>query len=91
MTWLTNAVEGSILSAMCFYASYNVSTLYYLVGGIEGATMSLTGGGLLLIIFGTLAVVLLVYYGPARLAPVRQSLVDGSIADRAEHERERGF
>lgn len=48
LTWLTNAVKGSILPAMCFHASYNVSTSYYLIGGSEGATMSLTGGSLLL-------------------------------------------
>ena len=90
MTWLTNAVKGSILPAIFFHASYNVSTLYYLVGGSEGATRSLTGISLILAIFGILAVVLLVHYGPARLAPVHQSIMDGSIADRAEHDSERG-
>ncbi len=89
LTWLTNAVKGSILPAIFFHASYNVSTSYYLVGGSEGATMSLTGGSLLLAIFGTVALVLLIHYGPAQLAPVSQSIIDGSIADRTEHERER--
>lgn len=86
LTWLTNAVKGSILPALFFHASYNVSTLYYPVGGIEGVTMSLTGTSLLFAIYGTLVVVLLVHYGPARLAPISQSVVDSSIADRAEHE-----
>ena len=89
MTWLTNAVKGSILPAIFFHASYNVSTSYYLVGGSEGATMSLPGTSLLLAIYGTLAVVLLVRYGPARLATIRPTIVDGSTADRTEHEREK--
>ncbi|WP_234944731.1 CPBP family intramembrane glutamic endopeptidase [Haladaptatus paucihalophilus] len=86
MTWLTNDVEGSILPAMFFHASYNVSISYYLVGGSEGVTTSLTGGSLLLAIYGTLAVVLLVRYGPARLTPARPSIEDGSINDRTDHE-----
>ena len=64
LTWITNAVDGSVLPAMLLHAGGNTIVNYYPVGGVAGAT-SPVGLGLLVTSIGAFSVFLVLRYGLA--------------------------
>ncbi|WP_159898767.1 CPBP family intramembrane glutamic endopeptidase [Salinirussus salinus] len=68
LTWLTNAVGGSVVPAVLLHAGGNAVLNYYPVGGVAGATSAL-GLGLLVATLLGVASLLVVAYGPSDLAP----------------------
>jgi membrane protease YdiL (CAAX protease family) len=68
LTWITNAVGGSVVPAVLLHAGGNAILNYYPTGGASGAVSPL-GLGLLVATLTAFAIGLVIVYGPETLAP----------------------
>lgn len=80
LTWLTNAVDGSVVPAMVLHAGINAVANYYPAGGPD-AVVTPTAYGLVTVVLILVAMALVWRYGPRELAPVERSRTVSTSAD----------